>query len=145
MIYTHFIGRIGKDAQLITGTHGNFMSVDLAVDNYAKGEKITTWVRVRSKRENHISLCKYLTKGKVILVEGVLNEPTIWTDKEGNNHVQLSISSDSINFVNIGKKKEETTADNTEQSQTPVETATATTNDKMPFDAPKDTDDDLPF
>ena len=32
MIYTHTIGRIGKDCQVITGTHGTFMAVDIAVD-----------------------------------------------------------------------------------------------------------------
>ena len=27
MIYTHTIGRIGKDCQVITGTHGTFMAI----------------------------------------------------------------------------------------------------------------------
>ena len=48
MLYTHTIGRIGKDCQVITGTHGTFMAVDIAVDDYSKGQNITTWVRVRS-------------------------------------------------------------------------------------------------
>ena len=33
MLYTHTIGRIGKDCQVITGTHGTFMAVDIAVDD----------------------------------------------------------------------------------------------------------------
>ena len=69
MIYTHTIGRIGKDCQVITGTHGTFMAVDIAVDDYSKGQNITTWVRVRSSRENHVRLAEYLTKGRLILVE----------------------------------------------------------------------------
>ena len=36
MIYTHTIGRIGKDCQVITGTHGTFMAVDIAVDDYSR-------------------------------------------------------------------------------------------------------------
>ena len=37
MIYTHTIGRIGaKDCRVITGTHGTFMAVDIAVDDYWK-------------------------------------------------------------------------------------------------------------
>ena len=70
MIYTHTIGRIGKDCQTITGAHGTFIAVDMAVDDYSKGQNITTWVRVRSSRENHIRLAEYLTKGRLILVEG---------------------------------------------------------------------------
>lgn len=56
MIYTHTIGRIGKDCQVITGTHGTFMAVDIAVDDYSRGQNITTWVRVRSSRENHVHI-----------------------------------------------------------------------------------------
>ena len=62
MIYTHTIGRIGKDCKTITGAHGTFIAVDMAVDDYSKGQNITTWVRVRSSRENHIRLAEYLTK-----------------------------------------------------------------------------------
>lgn len=67
MIYTHTIGRIGKDCKTITGAHGTFIAVDMAVDDYSKGQNITTWVRVRSSRENHIRLAEYLTKGRLIL------------------------------------------------------------------------------
>ena len=81
MIYTHTIGRIGKDCQVIIGTHGTFMAVDIAVDDYSKGENITTWVRVRRQ----------------------------WTDRQGESHTQISINADSIAFVNAGKKDEQDT------------------------------------
>ena len=29
MIYTHTIGRIGKDCQVISGAHGSFMAMDI--------------------------------------------------------------------------------------------------------------------
>ena len=39
MIYTHFIGHVGREgAKVITGTHGQFMSFDMAVQNFDKGE-----------------------------------------------------------------------------------------------------------
>ena len=41
MIYTHTIGRIGKDCKTITGAHGTFIAVDMAVDDYSKGQNIT--------------------------------------------------------------------------------------------------------
>lgn len=91
MIYTHTIGRIGaKDCRVITGTHGTFMAVDIAVDDYSKGKQITTWVRVKSSKENHIRLAEYLTKGRMVLVEGTLTS-SIWTDRNGENHIQHSI------------------------------------------------------
>ena len=87
MIYTHTIGRIGKDCQTITGTHGTFMAVDIAVDDYSKGQNITTWVRVRSSRENHIRLAEYLTKGRLILVEGT--KPSV--EKAKSNLINTGI------------------------------------------------------
>ena len=106
MLYTHTIGRIGKDCQVITGTHGTFMAVDIAVDDYAKGQNITTWVRVRSSRANHVRLAEYLTKGRLILVEGTISTSQ-WTDRQGESHTQISINADSIAFVNAGKKEEQ--------------------------------------
>ena len=79
------------------------MAVDIAVDDYSKGKQITTWVRVKSSKENHIRLAEYLTKGRMVLVEGTLTS-SIWTDRNGENHIQHSIIADSIAFVNAGKK-----------------------------------------
>ncbi len=81
MIYTHTIGRICKDCQVMTVAHGTFMAVDIAADDYAKGQNITTWVRVRSSRENHILLAEYLTKGRLILVEGTIST-SLWTERD---------------------------------------------------------------
>ena len=130
MIHTHVIGRVGKDAEVRKGKKGDFMSMDIAVDNFVKGEQATTWVRVRSNRANHINLAQYLKKGKLLLVEGVLGEPEIWEDKQHVQHVQLSIVADSITFISTGKKKEEVKSEDT---STP------------PADAPAPSDEDLPF
>lgn len=102
MIYTHFIGRVGKDAKIINGKNGDFLSMDVAVSDYFKGQETTTWIRVRSNR--HANLQKWLTKGKMLLVEGVLAQPAIWVDKEGESHVQLSVSAD---MTKNGKAKED--------------------------------------
>ena len=51
MLHVHTIGRIGKDCQVIAGAHGSFMAMNIAVDDYAKGQNITTWVKVRSSKE----------------------------------------------------------------------------------------------
>ena len=130
MIHTHVIGRVGKDAEVRKGKKGDFMSMDIAVDNFVKGEQTTTWVRVRSNRANHVNLAQYLKKGKLLLVEGVLGEPEIWEDKQHVQHVQLSIVADSITFISTGKKKEEVKSEDT---STP------------PADAPAPSDEDLPF
>ena len=116
MIYTHTIGRIGaKDCRVITGTHGTFMAVDIAVDDY-------------------------LTKGRMVLVEGTLTS-SIWTDRNGENHIQHSIIADSIAFVNAGKK------DATDTPATKARKAAKAEGEAPvpPADAPQDKSEDLPF
>ena len=132
MMYIHTIGRIGKDAQVIEGKNGKFLSMDIAVDDFNKGENITTWVRIRSSKNNHIKLAKYLTKGRIILVEGTLAQPQIWIDKNNVQRVQLSITADSVQFVNTGKKRD-------------GETVKAESMPEQTFPAPADKEDDLPF
>ena len=140
MIYTHTIGRIGKDCQVITGTHGTFMAVDITVDDYSKGKNITAWVRVRSSRENHIRLAEYLTKGRLILVEGTIST-SLWTDREGESHIQISLNADSIAFVNAGKKEEQST----DPKKAARKGAKAKSTPKPPTDAPEPDEKDLPF
>ena len=140
MIYTHTIGRIGKDCQVITGAHGTFMAVDIAVDDYSKGQNITTWVRVRSSRENHIRLAEYLTKGRLILVEGTIST-SLWSDREGESHVQISINADSIAFVNAGKREEQST----DPKKAARKGAKVKSTSKPPTDAPAPDEKDLPF
>jgi single-strand DNA-binding protein len=140
MLYVNFIGRIGKDAKVISGTKGKFLSMDIAVSDYFKGEETTTWVRVRSNR--HTNMGKYLTKGRLVLIEGTLSQPTIWASKDGQKHVQLSIVADNIQFVSAGKKKENVTPE-------PVKEVTysGTEKDDDPLGAigPEDSKGNVPF
>ena len=137
MLYTHTIGRIGKDCQVITGNNNSFIAMDIAVDDYAKGKNVTTWLRVRSSKENHIRLSEYLTKGRMVLVEGTLYA-TIWEDRNGRSHVQLAMNADSIAFVNASRKSE--------KDDNMTKAAKATKNKpEPPKDAPKDKAEDMPF
>ena len=138
MLYVHTIGRIGKDSRVIAGTHGSFLAMDIAVDDYSKGQSVTTWVRVRSNKEGHIRLSEYLTKGRLVLVEGTLSY-SLWEDKNGDSQVQLSITADSIAFVNSGKRN----ATGNDADEEPVKAAG--NNHVPPADTPQDDADDLPF
>lgn len=142
---SHFIGRIGKDgAKVIEGKNGKFLSMDVATDYYSRGENRTLWIRVRSNIEKHINLAQYLTKGKMITVEGQQLEPSCWIGKDGEAHAQIVIVANFIDFVKIGGKKKEDagTDQQTAAVQQPV-TVDAAQNE--PFPAPEDKTDDLPF
>ena len=134
MLHVHTIGRIGKDCQVISGAHGSFMAMDIAVDDYSKGQSTTTWIRVRSNRDNHIHLSEYLTKGRLILVEGTLSS-SLWKDKNGDTQIQLSISAETIAFINTGKRENTAAGTDNAVSEVPV----------PPVDLPHDEKEDLPF
>lgn len=113
------------------------MSMNIAVDDYSKGQNVTTWVKVRSSRENHIRLSEYLTKGRLVLVEGTLSS-SLWVDKSGENQIQLSITAESIDFINVGKRED--LAGNTDGAVVMADNTPA-----PPADLPQEDKDDLPF
>ena len=98
MLHVHTIGRIGKDCQVIAGAHGSFMAMNIAVDDYAKGQNVTTWV----------------------------------------SQIQLSITAESIAFINTGKK--DSSAGSPDNMA-----ATMDSTPVPPADMPQDDKDDLPF
>lgn len=113
------------------------MAMDIAVDDYSKGQNITTWVRVRSNKDNHIRLSEYLTKGRLILVEGTLSS-SLWEDKNGNSQIQLSITAESLAFINTGKREGAANGEGNAVSgadDAPV----------PPADFPQEEKEDLPF
>ena len=139
MLYVHTIGRIGKDCQVITGTHGTFIAFDIAVDDYSHGNNVTTWVRVRSKKENHIRLSEYLTKGRLVLIEGTLSA-SLWKDRNEDYQIQFSIVADALEFINTGKRDSQS---NNPDADNPVSDAEDVP--MPPADMPQDDTDDLPF
>lgn len=89
-----------------------------------------------SKKENHIRLSEYLTKGRLLLVEGTLST-SLWKDKKDNPQIQISISADVLKFISAGKR--EGTAPET------ASPAVATDEVPTPPDSPQDSHEDLPF
>ena len=113
------------------------MAMDIAVDDYSRGQNTTTWIRVRSNKDNHIHLSEYLTKGRLILVDGTLSS-SLWKDKNGESQIQLSITAESIAFINTGKREDAAAgADNDVNG--------ADSAPVPPADFPQDEKEDLPF
>ena len=88
------------------------------------------------------SRVQHLTKGKMIEVAGQQIEPSAWNGKDGNPHAQVVILASFIKFVPFGKKQG---GQDSEQEQNAPENNVPDTNAGMPFKAPDDKADDLPF
>jgi len=87
MIYSNFTGRVAKKAKLNDGVNGQFLSMDLAVNNYSKGEEVTQWVRVQSSDSAHLKLADYFTKGRILTIQGNVKIDQ-WEGKDGTHHAQ---------------------------------------------------------
>lgn len=132
------VARIGKNAQVINGKKGDYMSMDVVRnDRGINGEERTQWIRVTSSKPNHINLAKFLTKGKVIIITGYATVDTPWIDKEGNPKSRLKVFADNIDFLNFGKRKVE--------SQQPSGDVAVETKEVAPEAPAQTAEDDLPF
>ena len=127
MIYSNFTGRVAKDVKIVDGVNGQFLSMDLAVNDFSKGEEVTQWVRVQTSAPAHIKLVQYFTKGKILTIHGNIKIDH-WEGKDGTPRAQLRVHAKNIDFLNIGKK--------------PV---TDNNVPDAPTDTPKEKKDDLPF
>ena len=136
MIFSNFTGRVAKKAKLIDGVNGQFLSMDMAVNDYSKGEEVTQWVRVQSSDPAHLKLAEYFTKGRILTIQGNVKIDQ-WEGKDGTPHAQLRVHAKYIDFLNIGKKQEGANA--------AANAATDTNVPDAPTDTPKEKKDDLPF
>ena len=136
MIYSNFTGRVAKKAKVIDGVNGQFLSMDLAVNDYSKGEEVTQWVRVQSSDPAHLKLAEYFTKGRILTIQGI-SKIDQWEGKDGTPHAQLRVHAKTIDFLNIGKKQDGTNA--------AANAATDSNVPDAPTDTPKEKKDDLPF
>lgn len=137
MITVHFIGRVGRDAEVIDGKHGQFVSMNVADEVFLKGEKKVRWTRVTASDPALVKRAKFFTKGKPLEIQGELMEDRKWG--ENNEFSQHVVKAKSIDFVPGGKKRQDGSAATTE---TPPATVV---DNPQPFPAEDSKDDDLPF
>lgn len=146
MFTGNFIGRVGKDAEVVKGVNDTeFVSMDLAENYYSKGETKTRWIRVRCSTPRALKMAQYWTKGRQLEVVGELANINIYEDSQGKPQYQMIVNAFRVEFVNTGKKKDgqETTKN---AKPAPVSEADRQATPSMPFEAPAtEGTDDLPF
>ena len=96
------IGRLTADPEFSQSANGvSFCRFSIAVDRgYAKNgqEKQTDFFRVSTFRQNAEFVSRYFTKGKLILVEGKIQNNN-YTDQNGIKHYSCEIVADNVSFV----------------------------------------------
>ena len=96
------MGRLVRDPELRTTQTGiSVTSFTMAVDrdfkNKDTNEKNTDFIDVVAWRQTAEFVCKYMTKGRMAVVEGRL-QMRDWTDKEGNKRTTAEVVADNVYF-----------------------------------------------
>lgn len=107
-------GRLVKDAELsyIPNTGTPKLNYTLAVErSYQKDKnnKKVDFINCEAIGKHCENLCQYVTKGKLVLVEGELNIDTY--DKDGETRKYTKVKVDRLEFLG-GNKKEESQGEN---------------------------------
>lgn len=132
-------GRLTADPELKQTQSGLAVtSFNVAVDRSytAKGqEKQTDFFTVVAWRGTAEFICKYFTKGRLILINGEMQSRK-FTDKDGNNRTVWEVVADKVEFMGDGKR-DGNSADNA-PAPVPADIPTAP-------DMPELSSDDYPF
>lgn len=99
-------GRIGSDAQkqVNSKTGHEFISFSVACNEFTNGKDssgkiLTQWFRVTANNNSAISLYKYLTKGKLIMIVGDYRDSLYQNKNNGGWEINREIIADSISFI----------------------------------------------
>lgn len=127
------MGRLGRDPELRRTQSGvSVTSFSIACDRDFKsqsGEKETDWIDIVAWRNTAEFVSKYLTKGRMAIVDGRL-QTREWTDKEGNKRTAVEVVAESVYF-----------GDSQKQAQTARAAVDVSADDFTEIDD----DGDLPF
>lgn len=113
------VGRLTKDAELsyIASTSTPKINFTLAVErNYQKDKnnKKVDFINCEQLGKHTENLCQYVTKGKLILIEGELNIDK-YQNQEGETKYITKVKVDRLEFLGGGEKKENNSPTGLEQ------------------------------
>lgn len=99
------VGNVGNSPEMRYTPSGHAItSLSIAVNrrwtdgNGEKQEK-TTWFKVACWRKLAEVVSQYATKGQQVLVIGELEEPDVFTDKQGETRASLQITAREVKFL----------------------------------------------
>ncbi len=100
------IGNLGRDPEMRytpSGTAVTNFSVATSrswTGQDGQRQDRTVWFRVAAWERLAETCNQYLTKGQRVLVVGEMEEPSTWTDREGNTRASLEVRARTVRFLN---------------------------------------------
>jgi len=104
MNHTFIAGHLGADPEVRYTSSGKKITMLRVATRVRRGGKDETiWWGVFILGEQYDKMIPYLKKGSPIMVAGEIDKPKIFTDREGQPQVSLSITATSIHFSPFGR------------------------------------------
>jgi single-strand DNA-binding protein len=106
------IGNLGRDPEMRYTPSGKAVTnFSVATSQSWTGQdgqrqEKTVWFRVAAWDRLAETCNQYLTKGQKVLVVGEVEEPNIWTDREGNARASLEVRARTVRFLNSRAESE---------------------------------------
>ncbi len=143
------IGRLTKDPELRYTPNGIAVSTfTLAVGrNYTnkQGQKETDFINIVTWRGTAESIAKYITKGRLVAVEGKIQTRN-YENNEGKRVYVTEVIADNVRFLESSNKSENTSNRNDNSYDRNNDTQKENSNPFGDNGSPIDlSDDDLPF
>lgn len=130
------MGRLVGDPVLrATGTGASVTSFTVAVDRDFKGKdgnKVTDFIDVVAWKHTAEFVCKYMGKGRMIVVDGNLQTRN-YEDKQGNKRKATEIVASSVYFADSKNDSDVTRNSNTIEISHDTEDFAEVENDDLPF------------
>jgi single-strand DNA-binding protein len=102
------VGNLGQDPEMrYTASGVPVTNFSVAVNKRWTGQdgqkqEKTTWFRVSTWRQLAELCSQYLTKGSQVMVIGEMDDPSVWTDRDGNHRSSLEITARDVRFLSGG-------------------------------------------
>ena len=99
------IGNLGRDPEMRYTQSGKAVTnLSLATsktwtDKTGERQEKTVWFKVTAWDKLAEIASEHLAKGREVLVVGEMEEPNIWTDREGNPRSNLEVTARDIRFL----------------------------------------------
>jgi single-strand DNA-binding protein len=132
------IGRLGRDPEMRYTPDGTpVTSFSVATDRVwtdANGQqqKRAVWFRVTAWRRLAETCNQYLTKGRLVLVEGELSEPKPYQSRDGEWRASLDVRAAAVKFLEGRPEAGAAPAEAAEGGEI-AEHPTPTTEEEIPF------------
>ncbi len=140
------IGNLGRDPEMRYTPSGKAVTnFSVATSQSWTGQdgqrqEKTVWFRVAAWDRLAETCNQYLTKGQKVLVVGEVEEPNIWTDREGNARASLEVRARTVRFLNSRAESEALAADKGQSGGQGAPMGGGTAAESVPSD-----EEDIPF